>query len=192
MIGPRYSVPFRRRRLGKTDFRCRRKLLLSGKSRFVVRKSLKHTWSQVVGVAEKGDKVIVCAHSKELSKYGWKGSFSNTSAAYLTGFLCGQRAKKASIKEAILDMGLLDKVKGSRVFACLKGFADAGIDIPFDDSVIPSDERIKGKHVISYFDSLSEDEKMKKFGSYLKNNVDVSKLPELFEITKNEIIKKKQ
>src|SRR2546425_1171801 len=35
--GPRYSVPFRRRREGRTDYKLRRALVRSGKPRAVVR-----------------------------------------------------------------------------------------------------------------------------------------------------------
>ncbi len=192
MIGPRYAVPFRRRREGKTDFRCRKRLLYSGKSRFVVRKSINHIWTQVIDMNEKGDNVIVSSHSKELSGHGWKGPCSNTPTAYLTGYLCGIRAKKAGIKEAILDIGLYDVVKGSKLFACLKGFADAGVEIPFDKSIIPSEERIKGQHIVAYYEGLSEEDQSKKFSKYLKENVDVTKIPELFEKTKDNILSNKQ
>ena len=37
--------------------------------------------------------------------------------------------------------------KGSRIFASLKGILDAGIDIPHNEEVLPSEERIKGEHI---------------------------------------------
>lgn len=190
MKGPRYAVPFRRRRECKTDFRSRKNMLFSGKARFVVRKSLNHIWAQIVVLDDKGDKVIVSAHSKELSNYGWKGSFSNTPAAYLTGYLCGLRAKKSGVGEAILDMGLFDVVKGSKIFACLKGFSDTEVQIPFDESIVPSEDRITGKHIVSYFESLDDEERKRRFSKYIKDNVDVTTLPDLFEKTKEEIGKK--
>jgi len=190
MNGPRYAVPFRRRRECKTDFRSRKSMLFSGKARFVVRKSLNYIWSQIIVLDVKGDKVIVSAHSKELSEFGWKGSFSNTPAAYLTGYLCGLRAKKAGVDEAILDMGLFDVVKGSNIFACLKGFSDSDVQIPFDESIVPSEDRISGKHIVSYFESLDEEERSRRFSKYIKEKIDVTTLPDLFEKTKKEIGKK--
>ena len=47
-FGPRYKVPFRRRREAKTNYRHRLKLLKSGLPRAVVRKSLKHTTVQFI------------------------------------------------------------------------------------------------------------------------------------------------
>jgi len=187
MNGPRYSLHFRRRREGKTDFRVRRRMLYSGKPRFVVRKSLNHIWAQVVNMDEGGDKIVSSAHSRDLSGFGWKGSFSNTPAAYLTGYLCGLKAKKEGISEAILDVGLYSVVKGSKIFACLKGFADSGIDIPFDESIVPSEDRINGQHIVQYFDNLDDDERSKRFSKYIKDNIDVKKIPDLFEKTKKEI-----
>ena len=46
---------------------------------------------------------------------------SNIPAAYLTGYLCGLRARKKGIKKAVLDLGLERVVKGSRIFAALAG-----------------------------------------------------------------------
>ncbi|MBN1786191.1 MAG: 50S ribosomal protein L18 [Candidatus Methanofastidiosa archaeon] len=192
MSGPRYAVPFRRRREGKTDFRSRRKMLYSGKPRFVVRKSLCYVWAQVTVTGKNGDEILVSAHSKELSNYGWKGSFSNTPASYLTGYLCGLRANKLGISDAILDMGLYDVVKGSKIFACLKGFADGDVDIPFDESIVPSEDRISGQHIVTYYEGLDEEERAKRFSKYIKNDVVVNDLPDLFSKTKKEIGEKER
>ena len=70
--GPRYRVPFRRRREGKTNYRTRRALVLSRVPRLVVRLSLKNAIVQIIESESIGDKVIVSAHSRELAKtYGW-------------------------------------------------------------------------------------------------------------------------
>ena len=61
--GPRYYVKPRRRREGKTDYRKRLCLLRSGKTRLVVRKSLKNTQIQFVQYKEDGDKIILAASS---------------------------------------------------------------------------------------------------------------------------------
>ena len=46
--GPRYRVPFRRRRNGKTNYRSRRSLVLSGVPRVVVRLTLNNSIIQVI------------------------------------------------------------------------------------------------------------------------------------------------
>ena len=68
------KLGFKRKRLGKTDYRKRLKLLLANKSRLVVRKSLKSILAQIVEYGEKGDKIVVSAHSSELKKYGYNGN----------------------------------------------------------------------------------------------------------------------
>ena len=53
-----------------------------------------------------------------------------------------------SEKEAVLDIGR--HPKSSRLFAALKGAVDAGLSVPHSEKVLPSDERIKGKHIDEY------------------------------------------
>ncbi|MEM4933527.1 MAG: 50S ribosomal protein L18, partial [Desulfurococcaceae archaeon] len=84
--GPRYRVPKRRRREGKTNYHKRYVMVLSGHPRFVVRKTNKYIWVQVMVFRPEGDHTVAAAHSRELvTKFAWKGGTSNTSAAYLTG-----------------------------------------------------------------------------------------------------------
>jgi large subunit ribosomal protein L18 len=46
--GPRYRVPWRRRREGKTNYYKRLKLIRSGKPRLVVRRTNKYIIAQIV------------------------------------------------------------------------------------------------------------------------------------------------
>ncbi|MEM2673645.1 MAG: 50S ribosomal protein L18, partial [Candidatus Bathyarchaeia archaeon] len=83
--GPSYSVPFRRRREGKTDYRLRKKMVISKMPRLVVRKTGRNFIVQLIRATVIGDIVITSAHSRELrNKYGWLGSLNNLPAAYLT------------------------------------------------------------------------------------------------------------
>jgi large subunit ribosomal protein L18 len=140
--GPRYHVPFRRRREGKTDYRARLALVKSGKPRAVVRRSLSGTSVQLITFHEEGDRILAQANYKDLKKLGWGHSLKDVSASYLVGLLASVRAKKADIKEAVLDMGLHEPTKANRVFATLKGLVDGGLDIPHGDDIFPSEERI--------------------------------------------------
>ncbi len=142
-----YRVKMRRRREGKTDYRKRLAYLKSGKPRAVVRKTLRYIIVQIVEYHEDGDRILVGVNSFHLKKYGWQGSFKNTPAAYLAGYLAGKLALKKGIEEAILDIGLQSPVKGSRVFAALRGMVDAGLEIPHSEEVYPDDSRIKGEHI---------------------------------------------
>jgi len=190
--GPRYGVPFRRRREGKTNYSSRRALILSGLPRLVVRGSLKHTTVQLVKAHVIGDKVLASAHSTELLKqYGWRGSCGNLPAAYLTGLLGGWRAAAKDVKEAILDIGLQSPSNGARVFAALKGFTDAGIDVPHDEGILPDDERVEGQHIADYaarMASLDRDVYTRMFSKYLSAGLPPEEIPKHFSEIKEKII----
>ncbi|MBI1973511.1 50S ribosomal protein L18 [Candidatus Micrarchaeota archaeon] len=140
-----FKSRFRRRAEGKTDYANRLRLLKSRKPRLVARVALNSVVAQVIGFDGKGDATLAGATSTELKKLGWNGHAGNCPAAYLTGLLCGTRAAKKGVKEAVLDMGLHTPVGGSNVFAVLKGAVDAGIKIPHDPKVLPPAERVTGK-----------------------------------------------
>lgn len=152
--GPRYTVRFRRRRESKTNYARRKKLLIKGVPRLVMRRSNKYITAHITDYNQIGDKTLVFAHSFELKKLGWKHDCKNLPAAYLTGLLIGKKAVKAGIKEAILDLGIHSITKGSRLFSALKGVVDAGLKITHDPKMFPSEERITGKHIS---DALSKD-----------------------------------
>ncbi|MCE4612775.1 MAG: 50S ribosomal protein L18 [Desulfurococcales archaeon] len=183
--GPRYRVPWRRRREGKTNYYKRLRLILSGKPRLVVRITNKYVIVQVAEARVEGDRVIATAHSIELSKrYGWKGDPNNTSASYLTGLLAGYRALLKGVKEAVLDIGLRSPRRGSRVFAALKGAVDAGLSVPHSDEILPDEDRIMGRHVEEYATMLreSDPERYKRlFSQYLKRGLKPESLPSHFE-----------
>lgn len=142
---PRTRVPFRRRREGRTDYRRRLALLKSGETRLVVRRTAGNVIVQFVDWAETGDVVKATAVGQELQKLGWEGSPKNTPAAYLTGLLAGKRALESGIDEAVLDLGRHNPVRGSKVFAALKGVVDAGVFVPAgDDEIYPTEDRLKG------------------------------------------------
>ncbi len=145
-----YRVRFRRRREGKTNYKKRLAMLKSDKPRLVVRVLNRQVIAQLITFHEKGDKVLVSASSHELKKFGWDGHPGNCPSAYLTGLLLGVRAKKKGYSEALLDIGLHTPVKGSNVYAALKGAIDAGMEIPHSDDVIPPEDRISGAIIAEY------------------------------------------
>ncbi len=147
-VGPRYRVPFRRRREGRTDYRVRLKLLKSGTTRAVVRFSHRRVEVALVDYAAEGDRVIAQARSSELGRLGFPPTSSaSTPAAYLTGYLAGLRAKSHGSSEAILDLGLRRPTPGGRALASLKGLLDAGIEIPHGETKFPEADRLNGAHL---------------------------------------------
>lgn len=181
--GPRYNLPFRRRREGRTSYRKRKRLVTSGIPRLVVRPSNKHLTAQVVEARPEGDRVLASAHSSELKELGWKGSCGNLPAAYLTGLLAGRRAKAGGISEAILDIGVHARGPGSRIFAAAKGALKAGLTIPHDEKALPKQGRVRGEHVVEYSKYLSsEPENYKRiFSRYLKHKLKPEELPGHFD-----------
>ena len=185
--GSKYKVAFRRRREGKTNYATRMKLVDVDKARLVVRVSNANVIVQVINVAKDGDVTVASAHSKELNKLGWKAGNKNTSAVYLTAYLCGKKAVAAGVDYAVADIGLKSPIKGAKVFAAIKGAADAGLNVPYGESIIPSEDRINGEHIAEYAESLDEDELKAKFSQYFAKGLNPADLPEHFEEIKNKI-----
>ena len=144
-----FSLPFRRKREGRTYYKKRLKILVSSRYRFVVRKSLRNIHASIVKYSPEGDKVLVTVSSSSLAKMGWKGGTGNLPSAYLTGFLLSKKAQKKNIKKAITDIGLQSITKGSVLFSCVKGAIDGGLDVPYSDDLMPPQDRIQGKHIKS-------------------------------------------
>ncbi len=181
--GPRYRVPYRRRREGKTNYRKRLKLLLSRKPRLVVRITNRRVIAQIVEYHPDGDRTLVFADSKELERFGWKGDLNNTPAAYLTGLLIGKKAKEAGIEEAILDIGLRTPSRGARIFAVLKGAVEAGLDVPHSEEILPDESRVRGEHIAAYYEQNPE-----RFSEYEKRGLKPSDLPGHVDEVKSKIM----
>ncbi len=191
MINATYTVQFRRKRNGLTNYRKRLSVLSSNKPRLVVRKSLKNIQAAIIEYSKKGDIVRASSHSSSLKKYGWNYNTGNLPAAYLVGFLLGKNAKNAKFDEAVFDIGLQKSVKGSRIYAVLAGALDAGLNVPHSKEILPGKERIAGKHISDYAASLKKDSRMfnKQFSAYVKNNNDPTNIIKKFEEVKMNIDK---
>ncbi len=144
--GPIYTVHFRRRIEGKTDYEKRLAHLKSRKYRMIVRKTNKYIIVEFASFDLKGDQVITSSTSRALLKIGYHGK-SNTPSAYLVGLLCAKNAMKKGVTEAVLDIGLHPATKGSIVFSALKGALDAGVKIPYSEDILPPKDRIEGLHL---------------------------------------------
>ena len=140
----------KRRRQGKTDYHRRLRLLRSGAPRAVVRVSNTQVICQLVSYNPEGDVILQSVNGKSLTdSYSWPEDASKKSipACYVAGYALGKKAISAGNHEAVLDIGLAASSPGSRVFSALKGMIDAGLDIPHGTSVLPSEERLNGKHI---------------------------------------------
>lgn len=138
---------FKRKKEGLTDYRKRYSLVKSGTTRLVIRPSNKGITAQLVDYGASGDRIISTVTNKSLSKFGVELSGNSTPVSYLVGYAAGLKARKNKIEEAILDTGRYSLIPGGRISATLRGFVDAGVEIPHDPSVFPDDSRISGEHL---------------------------------------------
>ena len=148
--GKNQRLRFKRRRNGETDYRRRMKMLRGGFARAVVRVTNTQTICQLVNYEPTGDTVKISIDGRTLvEKYGWPIDASRKSipASYISGSARAKAAIAAGHKEAVLDIGLAASTPGNRVFAALKGMVDAGLEIPYGESVLPDDDRINGSHI---------------------------------------------
>ncbi len=99
---------------------------------------------------QKGDKTLLTVNSRELQSFGYTYSKSNIPAAYLTGLLFGKKMLALGIDEAIADIGLHASTKGNRIYSAIKGIADAGVNVPHGEEILPDEKRIRGEHIKKY------------------------------------------
>jgi len=165
--------------------------------RLVVRVTNKNIIAQVVRSHIKGDEVVTAAYAHELPKFGVKVGLTNYASAYCVGLLLGRRLlKKFNLDSkyegstsvngedyyvepvegaprpflCVLDVGLRRTTTGARVFAVMKGAADAGVEVPHSETrlvgfdaesgALKADvlrKHLFGGHVADYMRSLKEE-----------------------------------
>jgi large subunit ribosomal protein L18 len=181
---------YRRRRSGATDYRARRRAIVSKSTLLAVRVSGKNVTAQFLRPTVHGDEVLASAHSHSLRKLGWKGPLKSLPACYLLGLWAGKVAIKDGIESANLYNGLTPFVKGSRIAAFLKGVVDAGVKVPHSKEVLPSDDRIKGENIASYAAELSKDSEVyqKRFSGMLKQGFKPEEYAQNYAHTKEAIM----
>ena len=170
------AIPFGRRRRQQTDYRKRLSLLKSRLPRVVIRVSNARVIMQVVEFLSDGDKVLLSVNSAQLASFGWKHGTRNMPAAYLTGYLLGKRAKVA---DCIIDTGLVQPLKGSVMYAAIKGAVDAGLNVRVSEEIFPSEERAFGSHIAKYAETLQKDNPdtyKRVFSGVIKNGGDPTKI----------------
>ncbi len=178
----------KRRRLQKTDYNNRIKLLKSGKIRLVIRRKHNNIHVQFVSYGFNGDKTIVEDVSRNLAKHGWKMHGGSSSAAYLTGLMAGVKAKSKGVHECVVDIGL--HTRGSNVlYAAAKGVLDSGVNVPIGFEL--DEKRVKGALVSNYAKSV-KGKKTTQFAKYAKDGVAPEAIEKHFEEVKNSIMKKKE
>src|ERR1041384_5256110 len=186
-----YTSTFRRIREKKTNYRKREKLLVGKKDFVTVNVSDQNVSAQLIRPDLLGDKVMASVHSNELLSYGWKGSRKNIPSCYLVGLLLGKKCLQKKISSAILYIG--KRHFTTKIAACLKGLAEAGLEMPFSEDVLPSDDRIQGNHIADYAKKLKENDDLYKsrFSSNLGSGLEPEKYPNHFSEVKDRIVNDK-
>ena len=182
-----YVQTLKRIRSDKTNYHKRAALLIGRHSFVTIKVSDQNVATQVIKPTATGDLVITSAHSKGLVKQGWKGALNNLPACYLTGLLLGKKAQEKNVQNVVLYIGK-DHFT-SRVAACLRGIYDSGVNIPVSEDSLPPDDRVSGKHIAEYADTLKEDQERynSRFSAILKNGLKPEQYPDHFEEIKNKI-----
>ena len=140
----------RRRREGRTDYHRRLKLLRSGECRAIVRVTNRRVIVQISRYSPDGDEIIVSVDGEALVRnFSWPKNASKKSipACYLVGYAAGKIALREGINTAVLDIGLATSSPGNRRYSALNGLKDAGMEIPHNESILPSEKRLHGEHI---------------------------------------------
>jgi large subunit ribosomal protein L18 len=185
-----YVPLLRRRREGVTDYRSRKRAITSRSTLLVVRVSNKNVTSQFITPKVGGDVVITSSHSRELRKFGWKGSLKSTPACYLLGVLAGKKALEKGVKEAVLYNGVEPFIRGARISAFAKGIVDSGVGVPLGEEAVPSEERLTGKDIAEFAKKLAGTDKeayQKRFSALLKGGFSPESYPDHFDKVKSAI-----
>jgi Ribosomal protein L18 len=186
-----YTSTFRRIREKKTNYRKREKLLVGKKDFVTVNVSDQNISAQLIRPDLLGDKVMASVHSNELLSYGWKGSRKNIPSCYLVGLLLGKKCLQKKISSAILYIG--KRHFTTKIAACLKGLSEAGLEMPFSENILPSEDRIQGNHIADYAKKLkaNEDVYKSRFSSNLGSGLEPEKYPSHFSEVKDKIVNDK-
>ncbi len=182
------TVPYRRRREGRTNYKKRLSTLISMPLRLVVRFTNKKIIAQLIEFKPAGDVVLATVSSEELSKKGWPYSCKNIPAAYLTGFLFAKSVKGKEDSQIVLDAGSRSPSKKGKVYAFLKGVLDGGLKIPAGENIFPSAERLSGKHIADHSALLKKNgAESSLFTQYLKKNASAELMVSTFEKVKKSL-----
>ena len=186
-----YTSTFRRIRERKTNYRKREKLLIGKKDFVTVNVSDQNVSAQLIRPDLLGDKVMASVHSNELLSYGWKGSRKNIPSCYLVGLLLGKKCIQKKITRAILYIG--KRHFTTKIAACLKGMSEAGLEMPFSEEILPTEERIQGNHIAEYAKKIKSNEDLYKsrFSSNLGSGLEPEKYQNHFSEVKDRIVNDK-
>lgn len=198
------------------------------KYRLVVRITNRDIICQIFAADMDHDVCLASAYSHELKRYGIKTGLTNYCAAYCTGLLLARRVNaKFGLDEmyegqtevdgeqfeveaddegkapfrALLDVGLARTTTGARLFGCLKGAVDGGLNVPHENATrrYPGATRtdtgydydaevhrghIFGEHIADYMRELQENDEeayKRQFARYIEEGVGADDIEDMYE-----------
>jgi large subunit ribosomal protein L18 len=179
-----YVHTLKRIRTHKTNYRKREALLISKQDFVTIKISNQNVIAQVLKPEIQGDIVRVSTHSRELRRYGWKGSLNSLPACFLVGLVLGRKALEKGVDKAILYIG--NKPFTSRIAACMKGIVQAGINIPISSESYPTEHRLNGQHIAEYAQKIKTED-INKYNKYFSSLLKEGLVPENYQSHVEEI-----
>ena len=179
-----YVHTLKRIRTHKTNYRKRQALLISKQDFVTIKITNQNVIAQVLKPEIQGDIVRVSTHSRELRRYGWKGSLNSLPACYLVGLVLGRKALEKGVVKAVLYMG--NKPFTSRIAACMKGIVQAGINIPISSESYPTEHRLNGQHIAEYALKIKTED-INKYNKYFSSLLREGLIPENYQSHVEEI-----
>jgi large subunit ribosomal protein L18 len=179
-----YVHTLKRIRTHKTNYRKREALLISKQDFVTIKISNQNVIAQVLKPEIQGDIVRVSTHSRELRRYGWKGSLNSLPACFLVGLVLGRKALEKGVDKAVLCIG--NKPFTSRIAACMKGIVQAGINIPISSESYPTEHRLNGQHIAEYAHKIKTED-INKYNKYFSSLLKDGLVPENYQSHVEEI-----
>jgi large subunit ribosomal protein L18 len=179
-----YVHTLKRIRTHKTNYRKREALLISKLDFVTIKISNQNVIAQVLKPEIQGDIVRVSTHSRELRRFGWKGSLNSLPACFLVGLVLGRKALEKGVDKAVLYIG--NKPFTSRIAACMKGIVQAGINIPISSESYPTEHRLNGQHIAEYALKIKTED-INKYNRYFSSLLKEGFVPENYQSHVEEI-----
>ena len=179
-----YVHTLKRIRTHKTNYRKRQALLISKQDFVTIKITNQNVIAQVLKPEIQGDIVRVSTHSRELRRYGWKGSLNSLPACFLVGLVLGRKALEKGVDKAVLYIG--NKPFTSRIAACMKGIVQAGINIPISSESYPTEHRLNGQHIAEYALKIKTED-INKYNKYFSSLLREGLVPENYQSHVEEI-----
>jgi large subunit ribosomal protein L18 len=179
-----YVHTLKRIRTHKTNYRKREALLISKLDFVTIKISNQNVIAQVLKPEIQGDIVRVSTHSRELRRFGWKGSLNSLPACFLVGLVLGRKALEKGVDKAVLYIG--NKPFTSRIAACMKGIVQAGINIPISSESYPTEHRLNGQHIAEYALKIKTED-INKYNKFFSSLLKEGFVPENYQSQVEEI-----